>query len=87
LQFKEKITLESILFVDILFFRDSREKKMASEEAMKKMIEAIVDVRRKLGIPAWGQVSIHEVIERLNQYDGQEVSPPPPCEESKSEPE
>lgn len=58
---------------------------MASEKAIQKMIHAIMDKRKKLGIPDWGQVSIHEVIQRLNQSTEEEDSPKQPCEESQSE--
>lgn len=59
---------------------------MASEESIKKMIHAIMDKRKKLGIPDWGQVPIGDVIERLNRSDQQDKSTKEPCEESDREP-
>lgn len=40
---------------------------MAGEEAVKKLIHAIMDKRKQLGITDWGQVRIEEVLGRLNQ--------------------
>lgn len=42
---------------------------MASEKALKKMIGAIMDRRRELGIPDWGMVKPEEVIDKLNRQD------------------
>lgn len=60
---------------------------MASEETIKKMIHAIMDKRKKLGILDWGQVPITDVLERLNRTDQQDTPPKEPCEESKSDSE
>lgn len=40
---------------------------MASEEAIQKMIRAIMDKRRQLGIQDWGMVPVEEVIDKLNR--------------------
>ncbi len=42
---------------------------MASEEAIKKMIQAILERRRELGMLDWGMGSIEEVLERLKQEE------------------
>ena len=39
---------------------------MASDQAIKKMIEAIMDRRKELGLLDWGVVAPEEVIERIN---------------------
>ena len=59
---------------------------MASEENIKKMIHAIMDKRKKLGIPDWGQVSPLEVIDRLNRSAQQDESEKKPCEDGDPEP-
>lgn len=40
---------------------------MASEEALKKMMHAIMDKRKTLGIPDWGMVPVEDVLDRLNR--------------------
>lgn len=47
---------------------------MASDETIRKMVHAIMDKRRELGILDWGLVRPEEVIQRLNH-------PPKPKEE------
>ncbi|MDP8243141.1 MAG: hypothetical protein P9L94_03600 [Candidatus Hinthialibacter antarcticus] len=39
---------------------------MASEKAIKKMINAIMDRRKELGLLDWGVVAPEEVIDRIN---------------------
>ncbi len=41
---------------------------MASEESINKMIRAIVDKRRELGLVDWGVVPVEEVVDRLNRH-------------------
>ena len=38
---------------------------MASEEAIKKLIESIIDKRRELGMLEWGRVSKEDMINAL----------------------
>lgn len=40
---------------------------MASDAAIKKMIQAIIDKRRELGLLDWGVVPPEEVIRRINR--------------------
>ncbi len=53
---------------------------MASDEAIKKMIQAIMDKRKELGILDWGLVPIEEVLNRLN--NSQEHTPDNPPSEN-----
>ncbi len=46
---------------------------MASDQAIKKMINAIMDRRKQLGLLDWGIVTPEEVIDRINN-----PKPPPP---------
>ncbi len=39
---------------------------MASDETIRKMVHAIMDKRKQLGIPDWGMVPPELVIDRLN---------------------
>lgn len=48
---------------------------MASDETIRKMVHAIMDKRRELGILDWGLVPPEEVIKRLN-------NPPKPKEDT-----
>ncbi len=41
---------------------------MASDETINKMIHAIMDKRKQLGIPDWGLVPIEDVIDRINKH-------------------
>lgn len=47
---------------------------MASDETIRKMVHAIMDKRRELGILDWGTVPPEVVIDRLN-------NPPKPKED------
>ncbi|MEW6238362.1 MAG: hypothetical protein AB1656_23500 [Candidatus Omnitrophota bacterium] len=44
---------------------------MASEETMKKMIQAILDKRRELGLVDWGLIPIEDVLSRLPKKDSE----------------
>ncbi|RJP26828.1 MAG: hypothetical protein C4527_14490 [Candidatus Omnitrophota bacterium] len=39
---------------------------VAGDESIKKMVRAIMEKRRELGIPDWGMVPIEQVLHRLN---------------------
>ena len=56
---------------------------MASDESIRKMIHAIMDKRRELGIPDWGLVPPEDVIQRLNRTP----DPASPAEEPSPSPE
>jgi len=58
---------------------------VASEEVMKKMIHAIMDKRKKLGLPDWGQVPIEDVLQRLNKTSEQDESKTDSCEDKKTD--
>ncbi len=47
---------------------------MASDEAIKKMIQAIMDKRKKLGMADWGLVPVEDVLSRLDQFESKNKS-------------
>jgi len=49
-------------------FQTAREA-MASDETMKKMIRAILDKRRELGLVDWGLIPVEDVLSRLQEKD------------------
>ena len=42
---------------------------LASDEAIKKMMQAILEKRQKLGLLDWGMVPIEDVLSRLNKKE------------------
>lgn len=50
---------------------------MASEQAIKKMINAIMDRRKELGLLDWGVVPPEEVIDRINNPKTPPKAAPP----------
>ncbi len=58
---------------------------MASEEVMKKMIHAIMEKRKKLGLPDWGMVPIEDVLQRLNKNSDQDEAKTDSCEEQETD--
>jgi hypothetical protein len=58
---------------------------VASEEVMKKMIHAIMDKRKKLGLPDWGQVPIEDVLQRLNKTSEQDDAKTDSCEDKETD--
>ncbi len=50
---------------------------MASDESIKKMVHAILEKRKELGFPDWGQVPIEDVLHRLNQPNENQANESP----------
>jgi len=53
---------------------------MASDQAIQKMIHAIMDKRRKLGLVDWGVLPPEVVLAKINQQGEQEKSTQTPSE-------
>lgn len=59
---------------------------MASEEAIKKLIESIMNKRRELGMPEWGSVSKEDMMNALKPKPSRKTTSSQGCHLAKKKP-